>query len=686
MNLPSRALLCALVLAPTPAAHAQHEPQTLPAVRVAGRQADSLRKPLEAEAALTPGGVTVVDGEELRQRPITRLADALRYVPGLWAAAGAAGDSSFLSARGSNLDATAHDGNGIKLLVDGLPVTAGDGNNHNRDVDALSARHVVVARGANALTYGASTLGGAIDFITPTARDGARDELLLNGGSHGQRQARATLGTLSGGFDALATLETRHSDGYRDHQRQRRTGFYANAGWQLGNGVQTRFYATAIDNEQQLPGALTQAQLQADPGQANAGNVTGDYQYNVKTWRLANRTSWQLDADRSLTAGVSLENQRLFHPIVYSPHFSLLIDTEQRNAGATLRYQQRIGAHDLLVGLNAGRTTVTGGNYSYTPGGARSLAARVDNDATSVELFAMDRWRFAPGWTAVYGAQLVSASREVRNYAAAGGAPTRNPAADYDRVNPRVGLIHQLTPAVQLFANLSRLHEAPTTYELDDDVRGNNATLDAMHGSVAEFGTRGQWLAGATRWHWDVAVYYAKLQDEILSRDKPGAPGTSQSLNVDGTVHAGLEALLGASVAMGGGHRIESLVSVTVNRFRFAGDATYGDRQLPAAPRHAIKGELMWRHAGGAFAGPTFDIVGMRWADLQNTYRVDGYTLWGLRGGFAAPDWEVHVEARNLGGRRYASQLSVRDVAAADAAVLTPGESRSAYVGLRLKF
>ena len=703
MSTPSRAVLSALLLAPCvtaqaqPAAPAPAAAASAPAPAPSGATAQSVtvtgerdgpKKALKAEQALTPGGVSLVEGEDLRLRNVTNLADMLRFVPGLWAAGGTTGDGAFLSSRGSNLDATHYDGNGIKLLQDGLPVTAADGNNHNRDVDPLSARYVVVARGANALTYGASTLGGAIDFITPTARDGAPNEALLNGGSHGQRQGRLTWGTVAGAFDALLTVEARRSDGYRDHMRQQRTGLYANAGWTFGDAVRTRFYATAIDNDQQLPGTLTRDEWQANPRQAQAAAAAGDYQYNVRTWRLANKTTWDLDAASSLSAGVSFESQRLYHPIVYAPpFFSLLIDTEQRNLGGTLRWQRRAGEHDLLVGLNVGRTTVGGSNDSYVPGGAATPSTWVDNRAFNAELFAMDRWRFAPDWTAVYGAQVVSGDREVRNTDVGSGA-VRHPQGDYTSLNPRVGVIRQWTPAVQFFANLSRLYEAPTLYELEDDARADGSTLDAMRGTVIEVGTRGSHESGRQRWHWDVALYYGRLRDEILSRDDPAAPGTSQSLNVDGTVHAGVEALFGASLALdeAGVHRFEPLVNLTLNHFRFRGDATYGAGRLPAAPRHVLRGELLYRHAGGFFAGPTFDVVGRRDADFANTYTVDAYTLWGLRAGYAAKQWEAYAEARNLADRKYVSLFSVQNAAAPGAAILSPGEPRSLYVGARLKF
>jgi hypothetical protein len=72
----------------------------------------------------------------------------LKYVPGIRSTSNSGSDGIYLSSRGSNLDATNYDMNGIKLMQDGLPVTTADGNNHNRVIDPLSARHATVARGA----------------------------------------------------------------------------------------------------------------------------------------------------------------------------------------------------------------------------------------------------------------------------------------------------------------------------------------------------------------------------------------------------------------------------------------------------------------------------------------------------------------------------------------------------------
>ena len=118
-NIPNSALLPAAggallsFAAPAPAATDSPPGAALETIVITAAR---IRDGLEAQRALTPGAVTVVDGADLYRRAVTNLADVLRYVPGLWAESGSGSDELFVSSRGSNLDATSYDKNGIKLL------------------------------------------------------------------------------------------------------------------------------------------------------------------------------------------------------------------------------------------------------------------------------------------------------------------------------------------------------------------------------------------------------------------------------------------------------------------------------------------------------------------------------------------------------------------------------------------
>ena len=235
--------------------------------------------------------------------------------------------------------------------------------------------------------------------------------------------------------------------------------------------------------------------------------------------------------------------------------FSLIVDTDHRDFGAMARYNLQAGDHDLVAGFNFGDGTVKGGNYRNNGGRENGLTDTVDNVSNGLEAFVVDRWHVTPAWTLVYGGQFVDADRDVKTTNAASGVVS-NPKDSYSSFNPRLGVIYALDNDSEIFGSVSRAYEAPTTFEMEDDVDVLNgipgATLDAMHGTVVEVGIRGKnSLEGGTRWHWDIAAYYARIRDEILSVDDPVAIGDSLTTNIDKTIHAGIEALVGASFAGG---------------------------------------------------------------------------------------------------------------------------------------
>ena len=126
----------------------------------------------EAQAQLSnvPGSVTVVpDTAYKSSTPAVTLKDVLDYVPGIfiqpkW------GEDSRLSIRGSGLSRNFHL-RSTQLFMDGVPINTADGYGDLQEIDPTAYRYVEVYKGANALRYGANSLGGAINFVTPTGRD-----------------------------------------------------------------------------------------------------------------------------------------------------------------------------------------------------------------------------------------------------------------------------------------------------------------------------------------------------------------------------------------------------------------------------------------------------------------------------------------------------------------------------------
>src|SRR5262245_66001104 len=117
--------------------------------------------------ATVPGGANVVDGDSYREGRVSTLNDALAYSPGVFAASRFGAEEARLSIRGSGLQRTFHL-RGIKLMQDGVPLNLADGSGDFQSLEPLHTRYIEVYRGANALQYGSSTLGGAINYASVT--------------------------------------------------------------------------------------------------------------------------------------------------------------------------------------------------------------------------------------------------------------------------------------------------------------------------------------------------------------------------------------------------------------------------------------------------------------------------------------------------------------------------------------
>jgi iron complex outermembrane recepter protein len=144
--------------------------------------------------------------------------------------------------------------------------------------------------------------------------------------------------------------------------------------------------------------------------------------------------------------------------------------------------------------------------------------------------------------------------------------------------------------------------------------------------------------------------------------------------------------LFGAKLALGSRAAfVEPRVSLTINDFAFDDDSAYGDNELPAAPSYVVRGEIVYRSRNGIYGGPTLDFVGARYADFANTYEIGSYRLLGLRAGWSTDRLHVFIEARNLRDEAYVASHSVRNVAAANDAILSPGEPLSAYLGFSVQ-
>lgn len=410
----SRTLLAGVTLLAAPA-HAQDSAAaTLSELSVEGA-AGSLTVPSVAaqRAAVnaTVGSVAFVDAKTFQDRYANTLRDTLKEVPGVYVQE-RYGQELRLSVRGSGISRGFHL-RGLELLQDGIPLNLADGSGDFYQIDPLGLRSIEVYKGGNALTFGATTLGGAINFVTPTAQTAFAPNILrIDGGAFNTIRENFQVSRISGPVDVLINGTITNSDSYRVHETQRTQNFNANLGYQLAPGIETRFYTGIYLTDQKLPGTLSLFNALNDPTRANPTAITGNQSRKVETERIANRTSFLLDVGK-LDIDTWAIHKSLYHPIFQ------VIDQDGWTYGIAPHWAGSFEIagyrNDTILGLRAfaGQNSALQFNNIGGQRGAQTL--RAVQSASNYEAYGENRLWFLPDVALMTGAKAFSSNRTYSN-------------------------------------------------------------------------------------------------------------------------------------------------------------------------------------------------------------------------------------------------------------------------------
>jgi iron complex outermembrane receptor protein len=670
----------------------QAEHLSLPDIEVIGKhEPASITQPGIDAARLkiekTAGGVTIVDIEKVKEGRNSNFADTLGLATGVLAQSRFGAEETRLSIRGSGVQRTFH-GRGIKLMQDGIAVNLADGSFDFSAIDPMATSYVEVYRGANALQYGASNLGGAVNFISHTGYTAPALEVRSEGGSYGYHRLGIATGRVIGDADYYLSASTYHSDSFRDNAQQSADRLTGNVGYKINNDIETRFYLGYINNDSQLSSNLSKAQLKDNPKQATLSTGQGINERDVNLWRIANKTTFAFDHTK-LELGAFYSQKSLFHPIidlfVFGNDTLGVIDQESDDYGLTakLTHQGKLFGlnNEFIAGISPTYGKIDAKNYRNVNAHRGALVNDFDQTATNFEAFFEDRLQATDRLTVVAGLQYARAGRESKDQLI---TATGNQSVDesYAQTSPKLGILYQLQPQVQLFSNISRSFEPPSFGELNNAVA---PTLKAQSGTTFEVGTRGN----SEHVDWDVAVYHARLHNELLQVAPAISTLATQTVNADKTVHTGLEFGMTARLPM----HLEWRHSMLINNFKLKNDQTYGSNRLPGIQRSLLRAELMYRGnhlLHGLYFGPTIEWSPQAYnVDFADTLDADKYFLWGLKAGQKVnANWSWFLEGRNLANQKYAATTGV--IRAANAtrsdAVFSPGDGRTAYLGVQWNY
>jgi iron complex outermembrane receptor protein len=625
---------------------------------------------ISPETQRVAGGTAVVSEEEIRQTRAHNLEDVLAFVPGVSVQSRFGADESQLSVRGSGLRNNFHL-RGINLLINGIPYQDADGFSDFETVDLLATERLQVWKGANALQYGGSSMGGAINLVTFDGATAPALSVRVAAGSFGLMKAQIAAGRSHGDAGFYASLSHSKSDGYRDWSEQRRLRFFGNAGFRLGSTTSVRVDAIYADVSEQLPGSLSADQFRDAPERADPTNQMNRWGRDFAYTRLAVQFSRVIGTGGEASVYVFGQTRDMVHPIFQ------ILDQDALNSGAEASYRMRTAIGGRANRIVAGATALWGGQdedrFENAGGQRGALAGRFATDTTTYAVYAENQLEMTPSVVVTGGARADWSRRAYDDRFPADG--DRSDVRTFRSISPRLGVLWNGPRGVQLFANASRSYEPPLVLELTSFGSPGFLDLDAQSTWQYEIGSRSSGKIG-----WDVALYDAEIDNEIINVNAlpfPGAPFTIPSFrNARRTRHRGAE--LGVSGRIGANW--SGRAAYTWSDFRFVDDGEFGGNRLPGAAPHALRAQLRFDAARGWIAPSVEWSPASYFADSANIRRNDPYGVVNLHGGVRWRSVEVIAEIANVTDEHYSASVQVDNAAGR---FLEPAAPRSASINLR---
>ena len=699
-------LAAALACATSPALAQGSPPSNPQRIEVTGTTVPRLDEAATSVSRLNltlreqPASVTVVDQLAIEAMGAQTTQDILAAVPGVsWSAQPGAAGSVFY--RGFGTSSLTQLWNGLSVQYDAIAA---------RPVDAWLVASVEAIGGASGFLYGTGGVGGTINVITKVA-DASGDITHLRAAAGSTRQLAADvqrrLGSDAGHSLRLVANAT---DGAHRSQADGRKTWQLGASWRLPvTGTLSHLLAVEKQWEKlrqpywgtpllrDAAGAIV-GPIAIDPGTigVNYNVVDGRYEQDV-TW-LRSVLQWQPSAALAFT-------HTLYHYDALRDYDNVETygfvngNTQVRRSNALLQ------RHDQQVWGSRGEATLRGRigglrsdsafgwDWSYnrqtrfplsvagpfdttspyapadtfflqTPGITRSYTPGATNRLHTVALFAENRTVLGGGWALVSGLRVDRLTLQVTNHRT---VTATNPAQfdiDYLPVTGRLGLVKDLGPAWQVYAQFSTAADPPSGVL---STAGFSALrdFDLTRGRQIEVGTK----AGFDQGRGDVRLALYDIERRNVSvtdpddRTKVLAIGQQSSRGIE------LAGRWAASPAWTlAGHL--SCTDAQYDRFTETVGTTVvsrAGRTPPNTPDWVAGAEAHWKPAAGWTVSADWRHVGRRYANNANTAWDGAYELFGA--GFAwQPDARLTVRGRvaNLTDKVYAA---------------TVGSSSQAYLG-----
>ncbi len=597
---------------------------------------------------------------------------------------------------------------GIKLIADGIPASAPDGQGSPGVFDLGSADRIEVLRGPFSALYGNHS-GGVVQVFSETGSEPPTLTPDLAFGSYGFQRYGLKGGGISGAFNGMASASYFSVDGYREHSAARKAQFNAKLGYELNDSNRLTLVATGFNQPNaQDPLGLTQAQVQQDPRQAQPAAIAFNTRRsldNVQGGLIWDAALSSVDSLRVLGYVGSRSNEQfLAVPLANQQVASSsggVSSLDRQFGGGAVRWTRRQewleGPFTWTAGVDYDASSESRQGYINNLGVSGALKRDEDNDVTNFGAYLQAEWQFLPRWSLSAGVRYTKVDFTSADRYITTGNPDDSGSTSYAEWTPTVGLLFRVSPTLNVYASYGRAFETPTTIELayrPDGASGLNFSLLPTISDQFEVGAK-VLLEPSTKLN--VALFSIQTSGEIVTASNLG--GRSSFQNAGDSSRLGAELMLESELGFG----LTTHVALTLLNARFetafrscaplaafcnpvtgANTAVVpAGNRIPGVPNATLFADLAYRNPALGLSG-AFEVIAngaVAVNDFNSAYAA-GYTIANLWAGLeqAAGRWRFRQFARvnNLFGKQYIGAVIVGD---ANGRYYAPAPTRNVLVG-----
>lgn len=413
---------------------------------------------------------------------------------------------------------------GVRVLTNGIPETEPDGRTSFDNVDLGIAQSIDVVR-SNASAQWGNAAGGVVNINTIPEFSSPFIEESNAVGGWGLKRIGLSAGTLVGQGRLFGAVVNSSYEGWRKNAMSSRTVFDGGIVASLGEGTTLKTLLSASLNRFNVPGPLTQAQMDADPTQANATYLARRERRDNRLVRVAAILDHRIDDAQSFSTMAFVQPKYL-----QRSERNTYRDFNRYHAGANAVYRcaDRVGDDTkgrFVLGSDVAYQdgTILFYSLSATQERGTTLTDNKREGANNFGIFASEDLEIGEHWVLSLGARWDAITYTYSSNI----TPSANTTKSFTGVTPKIGVTYKVSPTHTWFANLGGGVEAPAGNETDPEAGTPNAVyainplLDPIRSNTVELGTKRVFVAlGADGFvrsvSYDAAAFVTSVTNEIV--------------------------------------------------------------------------------------------------------------------------------------------------------------------------